>query len=184
MRLLPLLLLFVAASAQAAIYRWVDPSGTVVYSDKPVKGAKKIEVPPPPSFHLPPAPAAPAVKSKPKSPPYYHALEIQAPADDQAMWDNAGNLRVRFHLAPPLRVPLGDHVEILVDGQPRVQTTASEIELRNLDRGTHRLQVRVVDGAGRVLIRSAEIHFHLHRQSVLFPQRRRFPTGTTPAPAR
>src|SRR3954469_19026920 len=46
MRLLALALVFVSASAAAQVYRWVDKSGTVNYSNEPPPaGAKASELP-------------------------------------------------------------------------------------------------------------------------------------------
>ncbi|MBS1220075.1 MAG: hypothetical protein H6R21_3208, partial [Proteobacteria bacterium] len=47
----------------------------------------------------------------------------------------------------------------------------SSVTLENLDRGSHTLQGQIVDARGEVLMSSETVTVHLHRQSVLAPQR-------------
>lgn len=56
------LLLCASFSAQAEIYKYVDDKGQVHYSNIPVKGAKKVDLPPLTVVPLAPEPAPAAAK--------------------------------------------------------------------------------------------------------------------------
>ncbi len=58
-----------------------------------------------------------------------------------------------------------------MDGEPRGEPSRDGVfALRAVDRGTHRIEVQVVDrGSGEVLASSASVSFHLLRHSRLHP---------------
>ena len=166
-----------AAPARGEIYRYVDDSGTVVYTDKPRPGAEKVELPGISVYRggVPRAGSPPAGDGKKKpakeAGPAYEAVRIVSPAHDQAFWSAAGEVVVQVETQPPLRVKAGHRLRLYVDGRPLeglLETTA--VRLRNIARGTHTLRAEVVDGTGRVLAESEPITFHLHRPSVLRPK--------------
>jgi len=98
----------------------------------------------------------------------YTQARIVAATDDAAVRGNAGNLTVRVQVSPPLQK--GHRLQLLLDDVVQgAATSASSIELRNLDRGTHSLQVQVVDSSGSVLFAGARSTFHLLRHSRLHP---------------
>ncbi|MNJ63900.1 hypothetical protein D3C77_598280 [compost metagenome] len=66
---------------------------------------------------------------------------------------------------PPLRP--GHAYQLLLDGQPLSAAGAGPgFQLRNVDRGSHRLAVEILDAHGHSLIRSAEQSVHIHRPSL------------------
>ena len=166
-----------AAPASGEIYRYVDDSGTVVYTDKPRPGAEKVELPGitvyrgrAPSAGVASAPT-PEKKPAERAAPAYEAVRILTPANDQAFWSAAGEVVVQVETQPELRVKAGHRLRLYMDGRPMeglLETTA--VRLRNVARGTHTLRAEVVDGAGRVLAESEPVTFHLHRPSVLRPK--------------
>ena len=96
---------------------------------------------------------------------YTHAL-IVSPADDSAVRGNAGRLTVLARVDPPLQ--RGHRLRLLLDGIAQgVAGRASTFEVENIDRGTHNLQLQVVDDAGRVLFTGTASTFHLLRHSRL-----------------
>lgn len=160
----------------ADIYKQVQPDGTVSYSSEPRPNAEKINPPlpqvipalqPPADNAPPPAAAAPAP---------YTGLDIVEPADDQVIWNNAREIEVGVSLSPPLKAQQGHRLVILLDGRPAEPTgDGTRLTLTGIDRGSHTLSAEVRDTAGRVLIRSAPVTFHLKQHSSLFP-------GRPPAP--
>jgi hypothetical protein len=54
------LMLLLAFPTQAAMYRWVDPDGNVVYSEMPPPGARDVK-----TIAPPPRPPAPAEQAEP-----------------------------------------------------------------------------------------------------------------------
>lgn len=99
----------------------------------------------------------------------YVQAAILAPADDAALRDNTGNVQVRGQVAPALAA--GHQVQLLLDGAPwgSPQGTA-EFSLANLDRGTHSLALRILDGEGKLLFAGPPSVFHLLRHSRLHPK--------------
>ncbi len=166
-----------AAPAPGGIYRYVDESGTVVYTDKPRPGAEKVELPGISVYRggVPRAGSPPAGDGK-KEPakeaaPAYEAVRIVSPAHDQAFWSAVGEVAVQLETKPELRVEAGHRLRLYVDGRPvegLLETTA--IRLRNVNPGTHELRAEIVDGAGRVLAESDPVTFHLLRPSRLRPR--------------
>ena len=102
---------------------------------------------------------------------YTHAL-IVSPVDDSAVRGNAGRLTVLARVDPPLR--RGHRLRLLLDGIAQgVADRASTFEVENIDRGTHNLQLQVIDDAGRVLFTGTASTFHLLRHSRLHRLHRR-----------
>ncbi len=150
----------------AGVYRWVDPTGQVHYSDQPGIGAKEIELREP-TVYTPVNPSSPAAtgttdQQQPADAVEYTAMTITSPADDEAIRSNPGTVDVAIELEPALFK--GHKVRIYLDGSAASgELDATNVTLQNVDRGTHTLQAAVVDAGGRELIRSAAITFHMLR---------------------
>ena len=166
-----LIFLLTLGSADADIYKRVLPDGTVVFSDQPGEDATKVEPAPLQTFTAPPTPPASPSTSATKPPdegPGYSTLTITAPVKDEVIWDNNGIVAVDVDIQPPLRTEQGHHFTLLLDGQKVTDFTDPPYTLRGVDRGTHTLQVKVVD-AGKVLAESQNVEFHLKRHIVQRP---------------
>ena len=160
-------------AAAAAVYKWVDREGTVHFSDTPREGSEEVHIAPPQTYtpeRLPPITPRPEV---PAAPADYTRFDLASPSADQTLRDNTGAVNVNFALDPPLKVGRGHRLVVLLDGKPQPPVKDTSLTLQNVDRGTHSLQGQIVDGRGQVLMNSATIQFHLHRQSILLPNRAR-----------
>ncbi|WP_028109312.1 DUF4124 domain-containing protein [Ferrimonas futtsuensis] len=161
-----LLLLLLGASAQAAVYRWVDANGVAHYSDLPPNDQAR-PVPIPPGSRVPlRASSIPdqGQRSAEAAAPSY-SLAILSPQQDATVRSNVGKLTIRVAADPK---PAPDHnLHLLVDGQAH-PVQGQSLTLNNLDRGTHQLQAVVVDHRGAMLAQSPPVTIHLHRQSKLF----------------
>lgn len=178
-----LLLLIFMLPAQAEIYRWVDDDGNVVFSDEPHANAEKIEVSPSTVYtpqeniqgpdegedeilKLSPDDTPGVEEAEPAVPAYQ--LRIIAPAHDESIWVNNGNVTVNMIVEPQLDAERGDRVLLQLDGAPVGEPqSATTFQLNNLSRGTHSLSAQVVDNNGSMLTSSGTVTFHLHRASVL-----------------
>jgi len=152
-------------SAGADIYKHVLPDGTVVFSDQPGDDATKVEAAPLQTYAAPPTPPAPTSSPASKPPdegPGYSTLTITAPVQDEVIWDNNGVVAVDVDIQPPLRTAQGHHFTLLLDGQKVKDFTDTPYTLQGIDRGTHTLQVEVLDG-GKTLAESQIVEFHLKR---------------------
>ena len=148
-----LLALSVAANAAAAVYKWVQPDGSVVYSDRAPEGiTAPAELPELQEIKMPPPPApstentsndqsvqTPAVD--------YTKLQITEPADNSSFHDTAGQVTIKLDLQPALQE--GDVVSIVMDGKEVGQGKSSAVSLSNVDRGSHTLRAMVKNTNGK-----------------------------------
>lgn len=165
-------LLAVALPACGEIYSYRDANGQRVFSDRPGNAqAEPLQLHPTnrmPAPLISPAPIRSAALPELQAAPYSQ-LEVLAPADDAAINENSGHLQVSVRSEPALQV--GHQYRVRLNDAPLQTSNATLIELFSLDRGTHRLQVEIIDGQGRVLQRSDSRVFHMLRTSLV--QRRR-----------
>ena len=166
---LPLLLCFLIPSAFAGLYKWVDADGNVHYTDHPPpQGAEEVTLPPtvtykPTSIPAESAPTEPGAKEVVP----YQGLTISTPKMNETIRSNTGEVSVQFSLTPN-GLNKGDKFRLMVDGKALEQEfTQPQVVLRNVDRGSHTVQVHAVNAAGQVEISSQSVIFHLRRESEL-----------------
>lgn len=174
-----LLLLIAPAVLSADVYRWTDPDGNVVFGDNPPEGvdARRIQVREPMT-----TPAMPQARdilergrgnegSAPARP--YEQLRITSPGNDEPVRANNGNFSVHVEIRPELRAGRGHRLRLVMDGETMATHDQPRFDLVNVDRGTHRIQVQVLDRNDRVIQESDSVEFHLLRHHI----------RPTPAPA-
>lgn len=174
-QLLLTLCLALASSAvpAQAVYKVIQPDGTVEFTDSPPPGeaAKQIEVPPLNTTE-PLAPPASAPTASAGAAQGYSEFRITSPGNGESIRDNAGNVNVDLRLKPTLRS--GDRIDVLVDGRSVGGGNNTAITLSAVDRGTHSVQALVKNSDGKVLARSNSVTFTLQRRSaILQPARPR-----------
>lgn len=175
-RLFVLFALFCATGmAFAQAYRWVDENGVVHFSDRPQPGAEEIVLPEsrtPARPVLPRQPAVSPVADEPAEPEPedegYQSLEITSPGAEQVLWNIAGTLDVSLDLQPALRP--AHQVRVYFDGEPRI-VNGTSFQIGEVFRGTHNIQVEVVDATGQLMIRSQTHRFYVQQTSILNPSR-------------
>ena len=165
-----LILLSITASASAAVYKWVKPDGSIIYSDRPpTDNTAPADLPPVQEIRIVPPPSSPEPTQNTQpdqaQTSEYTTLEITEPANDSTIRENAGQVSVKLALEPPLQD--GDVTSITLDGREIGQGKGTALSLTNVERGTHTLQAAVKSAQGRTLITSSTVTFHLQRTSVL-----------------
>ena len=172
---LPVLLLCLSTSLQAASYSWQDSSGKIHFGDNPPAGVDARPVDPAPG-NVMPAPDAPAEPSSQTGAPVvettpsatepatgampaqrYTRLAISHPANGQTIRTDTGAITVRVDLQPALQSAAG-HRLVAVAGGTRIQGSGNSIAIR-AGRGSHQLQVAVIDASGKTVARSGQISF-------------------------
>ncbi len=144
-----LLLIFAVETFGGEIYRWVDEEGLVTYSDRQVPGAQSVQSAPSRSASRSDDLAAgqSAGSSPGPGPGPYETFEIAAPADNAVVTSAEGRLDIGLLLIPGLDP--GHQIEFVVDGSPIEGVQGrTQLSLRGLPAGTHRLQARILDEAG------------------------------------
>ena len=159
------LFMLTATSLNAAttVYKVKNPDGSISYSDQPQDNAEVMQVEP-----VPTVPAVPVDRSLYDRKPAddvaptntYSNFAIISPANDQAFQSPEGIVEIRVALEPSLQ---DSHtLEYWFDGTLHQSTQAPAVQLNNVDRGTHKVQVKIVDGAGKV-IENRSSTFTIHR---------------------
>jgi hypothetical protein len=168
--------LFIAASillatgtVLAQAYRWVDENGIVHYSDRPVPGAERIELPRDTrtASQRRVAAAAPAQSARDQlaaAPAFkYESLAIASPEPEETLWNIEGVLNVTLALRPALQD--GHQVRVYFDGKRQTVGSAS-FQIQEVWRGVHNLQAEVVDAKGKLMIRSVTNRFYVQQNTI------------------
>jgi hypothetical protein len=171
MKRFPVLLILLAASVHADVYKSVNKNGEIIYSDQPTPNSQRIKLPELPTYKAPPVPGFSSTQATvPTVANPYKSVKILAPENDATIRDNQGIVRVQVALDPPLMAEEGDKIQFSLNGEPHGMPVATtSISFSNLDRGTYTLSTSVVNTEGVVLMSSAPVVFHLHRESLLNP---------------
>jgi len=159
------------AAAQAQIYESKEKSGVPVYSDVPSPGSKAVTMPPP---NISDAPMPSVQVQKPAPSNAYSQLSIVSPAPEGTVHTNTGEFKISVNVDPALNSQRGDRFLVKLDGTTLPQRYASTtIDITTQDFAgaasqttEHRLEVTVVDAAGKVLIAATPVKFYVHRASV------------------
>lgn len=158
--------------AAADVYRWTDADGTVHYSDSPTDGAEKVE--------LGETSVVPTLKPTPRSNSSeryrsgasgagYSKIGIASPAHEQTL-RNVEGITVSVILEPSLRADEGHAIQLYYDGNAQGEPQAgTQFVISEAERGAHTLAAAVLDANGKVVLRSADSVFFLHRRSILHP---------------
>jgi len=164
-----LLPLFCVASFQCQaeeVYRTVDESGNVIYSDQPSEDAEKINIDNVQTITLPTAPEFSYTPPAQEAGPYYTRVEVSSPANDATIRPEDEDL-VKVNLAIEPSLAGNDTVLLFLDGHQVASATSTSFDLPNVDRGTHLLTATIRGPDGTVRGQSSPSSFHLQRVSVL-----------------
>ena len=170
------------SSVHAEIYTCKDAKGNTVYTDSPsaCANAEEVEVDALPTL-IPTKPlAAPSSNSRSKKEEeknLYTELVITSPSNDSTIRDNQGNLTINFRVTPALQARNGHKYVVTVDGTEVYSGTSTITALKNVDRGTHTIGVKVVATDGSIKIAATPVQVTLQRFSALQNQENRFNDG-------
>jgi len=161
-------LLTLAAGSNAEIYKTVDKNGNVTFSDKAPEGGEAIDVKPANTLPAITRPQQPADRAEDDDSISYSALNIVSPANDSSVDHGPGNFTVSVSVQPELDE---DHrLRLYIDGAAHGRDSSkTSFSLTNVHRGTHTLQVRIIDAEGYSLMTSPTVSVHVFRPSVLQP---------------
>jgi len=178
-----LILLLLAGSAHAEIYKSINTAGEVVYSDTRTKGAETMKMPALPTYTPPPVMPSTTNRAEPVETAVYEDFVFLQPEDDATIRNNQGIINAELKLTPALLSKRNHRVQFYLDGEAYgepgdlIRTTMS-----NLDRGMHTLTASVLDANGDSLISAAPVIVHLHRESIYNPNNPNNPNRPRPTP--
>lgn len=164
-----------ASPAQAStreMWVWKDANGVTHYADRPVPGAKKVEMAgvtshAPPA--APPAPAATVSRSAQASAVEYLSLEVWQPESGASYFEPDATVDVRLRSDPQL----ADNHRLLLYLDGKIVEGANgalEHNLASLERGAHSLTAVILDEKGNEKIRSAPVVFHMKQPTTIAPR--------------
>jgi hypothetical protein len=169
-------LLALSAQAQESrreLWTWKDANGVTQYSDRPVPGAKRVELTtsaPAPSAAAPTA-ARTTTSAKPATSAavQYQSLEIWQPENGETFFGADATVNVRMRSEPSLAA--NDRLLLYLDGK-LIEGAANSYEhtLANLERGVHSLAAVILDDKGNEKIRSEPRVFHIKLPTTIEPR--------------
>lgn len=165
-----ILMLFCVSNTQAEIYTCKDAKGNTVYTDSPAgcANAEEIKVDTLPTLVPSKSIAVPRSSNssgKEDDKDTYSELVITSPSNDSTLRDNQGNLTINFRASPALQTRKGHTYVVMVDGAEVYSGTSTITALKNVDRGTHNIVVKIVDPEGNMKISAAPVKVTLQRFS-------------------
>ena len=159
----------VSAEPAARVYKTTDENGNVVFTDDPRgREAEAVELRETMTFSTEPTEAAPQSGPPPRpqdlraqETPPAPVIALASPAPEETIRSNDGSLLVVARIDGELRV--GDALEVLIDGAALARNSTGRFALSGIDRGAHRVQVRLVNADGETERCTAEQTFYLHQ---------------------
>lgn len=151
------------AMATSKIYHWVDKDGKSHYSDTAELGTQEIQIINKniiTSYKVQPEDTA-EVKEEPA---ITYQADIISPENDSPLRSNDGSINIQVKTTPEKKAT--QKLQLFLDGKalgsPQISST---IRVANIDRGTHQLQVQLLDESGKVLARTQIVTVYLQRIS-------------------
>jgi hypothetical protein len=161
-----------AQESKRALWTWTDANGVTHFSDRPVPGARKVEIttsiPPPPQVTAPEPAAADTAGQRKAAAITYQTLEIWQPQEDASFFGADAAVEVRIRSEPGLAT--GHTQRLYLDGKLiEAATNAETFTLTNLARGAHSISAVIFDERGKESIRSQPRLFHVRQPTIIPP---------------
>jgi hypothetical protein len=156
-----------AIAASATVYVWRNEQGVLVFSDSPRPGAEEVKISES-NIATSPSIDTSILDITPQKIPDSYQLEITQPEQNETIRDNTGSVYITGLVKPLFKQ--GFRVQLYLDNKKynAPQDRAIYI-LRNIDRGEHQVQMKLIDNKGKVIAESKVITFYMHRASVNKP---------------
>lgn len=165
-----------SSTDKSTVYRNVNEDGVIEFSDRNVTNSEKVELKPTNTFKAadkkitPPAPATTKEKSfSSQNGVTYTKISITSPAEEQQIRSNDGLLTVSVSTQPGLNSAAGDQIELFLDGRSQGKQKNTSFNLNEVVRGEHKLQAKIVNKNGNVLISSKTILIYIQKYSAINP---------------
>jgi hypothetical protein len=190
--LIVLPMLYATALAAEPAWTWVDANGRRHYSDRPVEGATRVDLPGAQGFATRPAPTAQTPRTSTagstttptnaaEAAPTYRSFTIRSPAHEETLWNIGAILNVQLGIDPGLQP--GHRIDVYLDGQRVVIGEQSpQFTIPDVFRGLHTMSAVIRDAGGRELRRAPEITFMVQQTSVANPVNPQRPAPNPPPP--
>jgi len=91
---------------------------------------------------------------------------IESPVNQETLIDHQGPIWVVIRTSPAKSIPAGLTAEVTLDGKRVVTGSSDRLPISVPARGTHQIQVKIVDHQGQVVAESAQHDLHIKQQVV------------------
>ena len=164
---LPLTILMLASCGTLAaeqVYKIVDATGRVIYTDTPPadNSAKQLELPPINQLPVSKAEQVDKLSSDNELFGGYSVVDLVAPVDESLVHFDQQNIIVQLALTPELQV--GHLVQFYLDGAIYGRpVAATSYSISNLQRGSHTVSARIITAEGETVANSQSVRVHVQR---------------------
>jgi hypothetical protein len=151
------------------VYVSVDKNGVPLYSDKPVPGAKQVEMKVSLQSQSPQQPTdiKPLVSLVEKKPKYQ--ISIRSPAEQDTVVSNEGEVLVQVDIEPALTEQ--HQLRLVFDqNQQSPLQQSSNFRLLSVERGEHQIQIQALDQNGKLIAQSPVTTFYLRKTTIASPK--------------
>ncbi|AXT32228.1 DUF4124 domain-containing protein [Pseudoalteromonas tunicata] len=155
-----------AVASQKKIYVWRDAKGVLVFSDTPQKNAEELNLNVS-SIDMQAVDTSILYEETSTTTPdtAKFEIEITEPQHQATIRENSGSVYVSGRVSP--RFENGLKIQLFLDGIATKEPQSSSIfALRDVDRGEHTLQMRLIDKDGKEISKSKSIIIYLHRKGL------------------
>lgn len=153
--------------ATTKIYHWVDEYGKSHYSDTAKLGTAEINVVNKniiKSDNVQPSATPKNTAEVKKEPAIIYQADIISPEHDSPLRSNDGSINIQVKITPEKKIT--QKLQLFLDGKALGDSQiSSTIRVENIDRGTRQIQVKLLDGSGKVLAGTQVVTVHLQRIS-------------------
>jgi Domain of unknown function (DUF4124) len=153
-----------------AVYKWVDAQGNVHYTDHPLPGAVKVQLPKTQTYQPASADGVPMPSADEAAPQAsttgYQQLEIASPTSKATIW-YTDQVPVSVSLTPALRS--GDTLTYHLDGQTIGPTSDTSVTFKNVERGEHTVSV-TLNAANGASLSANPVTFYVRQKSIISPK--------------
>ena len=161
------------ATAEMKIYHWVDENGKVHFSDTAIPGTEELDVK---EINLVPT-NGPGndqndaitnqlpLDGEDQQEVINYQATITSPENDAPLRSNEGTINI--HVAVQPEKENAHTLQLYLDGKKLGSPQISPaIRAQNIDRGTHQVQVELLDENGKSLAKTQVVTVHLQRASI------------------
>jgi hypothetical protein len=173
-------------AASQDIYRWVDKDGVVHFSDQPGSDSAVLikTVEPNTMDAAESSSVAASTGGDEDEPPAeevapYQRLSIVSPTPDQVFFGGEAVVSATAELDGTLRP---DHSVVFFLNGNRHAAQGLSMDFQDLERGSYFLRASILDQAGRPVLSSQQISFHVRQPSINSPQSPQAPARPSPLP--
>ncbi len=142
------------------VYKTVDEKGKVTFTDKPTPDAETVDIK---ETNLATPVQVPARERQEGEPSQddYKSLTITSHSNDDIIPNGLNPFNVSTQVNPSLQQ--GHKLRLYIDGQKYSEGTASNFRVTSIARGSHTLQVTIVDQEGNSLKQSEAVTIFAYR---------------------